>query len=123
MLTSVSSYAQEIGCQEKLLPYNRHSGLHQLLKQEWPDQRETFDAEAAKEALNWFVFKKLFCRNTELKIKIAPICAQTIADIPQSLSCFVFTNLGTFVITRDNGRNVNFIFQKDKTFSEDSKPK
>lgn len=118
LVFSLSGLAQEFTCIDKLLPFNRHSGLHQITKDEWSDTREQFDPESAKAALNFLVNSKLLCRQNEVVIKVAPICATMIADIPQSHSCFIFTNLGYFTVTRDNGRNYNFIFTRDKRFSE-----
>jgi hypothetical protein len=115
---SVTSFAQELTCLDKLLPYNRHSGLHQALRDEWTDGKEALDAEGAESALKFLTNSKLMCRTGEITIKLAPHCSQTIADLPQSNTCFVFTNVGYFVLTRDNVRNVNFIFSRDKMFSE-----
>lgn len=115
---SLSGIAQEMTCIDKLLPYNRHSGLHQVTPDEWRDTRDVFDAETVKSALAFLTNSKLLCRNGEIAIKFQPECMTMIPDLPQSQSCFVFTNLGYFTITRDNARNLNFIFSKDKRFSE-----
>lgn len=118
MLYTTVSFAQEINCVDKLLPYNRYSGLHQLTKDEWTDGKELLDAEGVKTAVTFLTNSKLLCKTNEVVIKVFPVCALTIADLPQSNSCFVFTNVGYFVVTRDTGRNTNFIFTKDKRFSE-----
>lgn len=118
---SASAFAQEMTCLDKLLPFNRYSGLHQLVKEEWTDAKEGLDAESAKAAVNFLVNSKLLCKTNEMVIKIDPVCSSVIADLPQSNSCFVYTNLGYFTATRDTGRNVNFIFTKDKRFT-DPKP-
>lgn len=115
---SATALAQEMTCLDKLLPFNRYSGLHQLVKEEWTDAREGLDAESAKAAVTFLANSKLLCKTNEMVIKIDPVCSLTIADLPQSNSCFVFTNLGYFVATRDLGRNVNFIFSKDRRFAE-----
>lgn len=121
-MISLSTFAQEITCLEKLLPYNRYSGVHQVTKDEWTDGKEVLDVEGARTALMFLTNSKLLCRQNEITIKVAPVCGQQLADLPQSNSCFVFTNLGYFIISRDFGRNTNFIFSKDKKFSEQSKP-
>lgn len=113
-----SAFAQELTCLDKLLPFNRHSGLHQLSKDEWNDGKEGLDVEGAKSALASLTDSKLLCKPNEIVIKVLPVCSTIIADLTQSNTCFVYTNLGYFVLSRDNGRNVNFIFGKDKRFSE-----
>ena len=118
ILLSVSAYAQELTCLDKLLPYNRYSGAHIVMKDEWTDGKETFDADSMKNAMNFLVNSKLLCKTGEVVIKVFPVCALTIADLPQSNTCFAFTNLGYFVASRDNFRNISFIFSKDKKFSE-----
>lgn len=118
LLFSTLSFASEITCLDKLLPFNRHSGLHQVTKDEWTDGKNTLDAETVKTAVHFLTNSKLLCRSGEVVIKVFPVCNQTIADLPQSNTCFVYTNLGFFVVSRDNGTNVNFIFSKDKRFSE-----
>ncbi len=118
LLFSTLSFAQEMTCLDKLLPYNRYSGLHQLTKDEWTDGKNTLDPEIVKKAVTFLTNSKLLCRDGEVVIKVFPICNQTIADLPQSNTCFVYTNLGYFVVSRDNGTNINFIFSKDRRFSE-----
>lgn len=117
-LVSFSSFAQEMTCLDKLLPSNRHSGVHQVTRDEWSDPRDLFDEETTKNVVRFLTNSKLLCRQGDVVIKIQPECSSTVADIPQSFSCFVFTNLGYFTVTRDNARNFNFIFSKDKRFSE-----
>lgn len=118
LLSSLSAFAQELTCLDKLLPYNRHSGVHIVTKDEWSDGKEVFDADSMKSVMTFLTNSKLLCKSGEVVIKVLPVCAQTIADIPQSNTCFAFTNLGYFVASRDNSRNVSFIFSKDKRFSE-----
>lgn len=115
---SATAFAQEMTCLDKLLPFNRYSGLHQLVKEEWTDARDGLDAESAKAAVTFLVNSKLLCKTNEMVIKVDPVCTSTVADLPQSNSCFIFTNLGYFTATRDLGRNVNFIFTKDRRFAE-----
>lgn len=115
---ALTSFAQEMTCLDKLLPFNRYSGLHQITKDEWSDSRDVFDVETAKNVMTFLTNSKLLCRQGEVVIKVQPECSTTIADLTQSYSCFIFTNVGYFVITRDNARNFNFIFSKDKRFSE-----
>lgn len=114
----LSVEAQSLTCLNKLLPYNKHSGLHQLTRDEWNDEKEQLDAEGARSALTFLVNSRLLCKSGEVVIKIAPQCGALLPDVPQSQSCFIFTNLGYFIVSKDNGRNVNFIFSKDKRFSE-----
>lgn len=118
LLFSKFSYSQSLTCLDKLLPYNKHSGLHQVTRDEWNDGKEGLDNESAKNALVFLTNSRLLCRADEVVIKVAPSCSQLLADLPQSQTCFAFTNLGYFVISKDNGRNINFIFSKDKRFSE-----
>jgi hypothetical protein len=114
---NLAAFAQEITCLEKLLPFNRHSGTHQLDRNEWNDGKDVLDEESARVAVTFLTNSKLLCKAGEVVINIDPVCAQIIAGLPQSNTCFLFTNLGYFIISRDNGKNVNFIFSKDKTFS------
>jgi hypothetical protein len=114
LLFSLNSLAQEMTCLDKLLPYNRYSGLHQVTKEEWTDVRDDFDSEGAKAALHFLVNSKLFCRQNELMINSGPDCMSLVPDVPLSHICFVSTNLGHFTMTRDQVRNFNFIFTKDK---------
>lgn len=115
-LFSFTTFAQEMSCLDKLLPFNRHSGLHMITRDEWNDGKETLNTENVTLALRFLINSKLLCQPNEVTIRVEPVCTQTVADLPQSISCFVFTNAGYFVATRDAGRNVNFIFSKDKRF-------
>ena len=117
-LTAFGAVAQEITCLDKLMPTSRFSGLHQLTKEEWAEPGIMIDAEVSKLAIKALVGGKLFCKPDEVKIKVDPVCTTVIPDLPQSQSCFVFTNIGYFVITKDSGKNTNFIFSKDKKFAE-----
>lgn len=118
VLFSSVGFAQQMTCLDKLLPYNRHSGLHQLTKEEWTDGLETLSAENAKVAVTFLTNSKLLCKTGEVVIKVDPICSFTVPDLPQSNTCFVFTNVGYFILSRDVGRNTNFIFSKDRRFGE-----
>jgi hypothetical protein len=118
LFISFAGFAQELTCLEKLLPYNRHSGLHNLTKDEWYDGKESLDAESIKSGLKYLLSSKLLCKTTDVVIKIEPVCSFMVADLAQSNACFVFTNVGHFLINRDSVRNTNFIFSKDKKFSE-----
>lgn len=117
LLFSAISVAQEITCLDKLLPYNRHSGLHQVFFDEWTDGKEILDAQAAETALKFLVNSKLLCKTDEVIIKVAPVCSHIIGDLDQSTTCFAFTNVGFFVFSKDNVKNINIIFSKDKRFS------
>jgi hypothetical protein len=112
------AFAQEMTCLDKLLPFNRYSGQHQVSKEEWNDGKEVIDSESARSALTYLTNAKLFCKTNEVVIKVAPICSTIIADLPQSNTCFMYTNVGYFVLSRDLGRNMNFIFSKDKRFAD-----
>jgi hypothetical protein len=118
LLVSFSSFADRINCLEKLLPYNRYSGLHQITREEWTDGGEILTADNAKTALRYLVFTKLLCKSSEVVIKVDPACSLTLQDMPQSNSSFAYTNRGYFIITRDSGRNTNFIFTKDRKFAD-----
>lgn len=117
-LFSIAASANELTCLDKLLPYSRYSGSHQLLRDEWNDGKEMLDAEGAKNAMSFLVNSKLLCRPNEIAIKIQAACQLIHADVNQSNVCFIFTNLGYFTLTKDNGKNINITFSKDKQFSE-----
>jgi hypothetical protein len=117
LITSASGFAQVMTCLEKLVPYSRFAGHHTVAKEEWYDGKEFLDADGAKAAITFLLHSKLLCKTNEVVIKIEPACSHQIEDIQQSLSCFVYTNLGHFVLNRDNGRNINLIFTRDKRFS------
>ena len=114
---SFGAFAQELTCLDKLLPYSRFSGLHHLSREEWNDGKDYLDTDNSRLALNSLVGGKLFCRTGEVLIKISPVCQTLLPDLPQSNVCYIHTNLGYFVLSRDSGRNVNFIFSKDRRFS------
>lgn len=118
VLSSASTFAQEMTCLNKLLPYSRYSGLHQLSKEEWTNGKDGLDEESAKSAFTALVGGKLMCKTGEIQIKIQPDCKPLLADIPQSNICYLHTNLGYFFISKDSGNTVNFIFSKDKRFSD-----
>lgn len=114
----LSAFAQEVTCLDKLLPYNRFSGVHLIAREEWHDGKDTLDAEGAKNALTYLINSKLLCKNNEVVIKVQPECQTIIADLPQSQTCFLFTNLGYFTISKDSSKNVGLIFSKDRRFSD-----
>jgi hypothetical protein len=118
LIISFSGLAQEMTCLDKLLPFNRHSGLHQVTKDEWTDGKENFDAESVRAALTFLTNSKLLCKTGEVGIRMQPECSNIITDIPQSLTCFVYTNVGHFTVTRDSVRNLNFIFTRDRRFAD-----
>jgi hypothetical protein len=118
LLFSLQALAQEMNCLDKLLPFNRHSGLHTLMKDEWYNGKDALDSEGANAALSFLINSKLLCKTADVVVKMQPTCQQVLADVPQSNVCFVYTNVGYFVISRDNVRNTNFIFSKDKRYSE-----
>ncbi len=112
------SFAQEMTCLDKLLPFNRHSGLHQVNNDEWSDGKDALDPEGTEKVIKFLINSKFLCKSGEVVIKVSPVCTSIITDLPQSNTCFVFTNLGYFVVSRDNVRNVNFIFSRDRRFSD-----
>ena len=117
LLFSTAGFAQ-VTCLDKLLPASRYSGLHHVTRDEWQDGKEVLDIEGARAALHFLTNSKLLCNPKDVVIKVEPECTSIIKDIPQSNTCFIFTNVGYFVLNRDSGRNLNYIFTKDKSFSE-----
>lgn len=113
-----SAFAQELTCLDKLLPNNRYSGVHQVMKEEWSDDSPELNNVNGKSVLAYLFRSKLFCKDQEYKIVIEPFCTRLGADLPKSNTCFAHTSLGYFVFTRDQGKNTNFIFSRDKTYSE-----
>jgi hypothetical protein len=119
MVLSLPLFAQSIPCQDKLLLYNRTSGAHLLTKNEWNDGgKDALDSDSALSAFRTLIINKLMCLESEITVKIAPACQTFLVDIPQSTTCYLFTSLGYFFISKDMGRNVNFVFSKDKRFPE-----
>jgi hypothetical protein len=108
----------QLNCLNKLLPFSSSSGQHQLTKEEWRDNKEQLDAASAEDGLKYLILKKLFCRPEELQIKINAHCLHIVRDIEQSNTCFVFTNLGYFIIAKDRAQTLNFIFSRDARFNE-----
>ncbi|HXH73762.1 MAG TPA: hypothetical protein VNJ08_02285 [Bacteriovoracaceae bacterium] len=117
-LLSIPAFAQDLTCLNKLLGFNRFTGHHHLPKEEWNDGRDMLNPENTMIALEALVRFKLMCKEGEMTVKVGAVCSQVLADIPQSNVCYVHTNLGYFVMSRDGGRNVNFIFSKDKRFAD-----
>lgn len=117
-LSSSTAFTQEMTCLDKLLPNGRHSGLHHVTRDEWYDGKEVLDSEGAKASFMYLINSKLLCRKDEVIIKVLPVCSIIISDLPQSNTCFIFTNVGYFILSRDNARNSNFIFSRDKRFQD-----
>lgn len=113
-LISSAAFAQGTTCQNKLLGFNRYTGLHSLMKDEWTDNLSTLDPQTAVAAMDALVLGKLICRRGELTLSASPTCKQMISNDSFSTVCYAPTNLGHFVISRDIGKNLNFIFSKDK---------
>jgi len=113
-----SAFAQELTCLDKLLPNNRYSGTHQVMKEEWSDDSTELNNVNGKAVLTYLLGSKLFCKDHEYKIVIDPFCTKLGADLPKSNTCFAHTSLGYFVFTRDLGKNTSFIFSRDKTYAE-----
>jgi hypothetical protein len=112
VLVSSSAFAQEMTCLDKLLPFNRHSGVHQITKEQCSVCSDTLDSAGARKALNSLIISRLFCRENEVQLTMEPMCDVVSADIPDSNVCYVKTNLGHFFITKDRARNFNIIFSK-----------
>lgn len=113
VLVSSTAFAQEMTCLDKLLPFNRHSGVHQITKDQCSVCTDTLDSAGARIALKSLVVSRLFCRESDLVLMMEPMCEVISADIPDSNTCYVKTNLGHFFITKDRARNFNFIFSKN----------
>ncbi len=118
LFASLTAFSQEITCLDKLLPFNRYSGLHQVDRDEWYDGRETLEPEGVSKGVAYLTKSKLLCKADEVVITVAPVCSVLVSDLPQSNTCFVYTNLGYFVVSRDNNRNMNFIFSRDRRFRD-----
>jgi hypothetical protein len=118
LFVSVSAFAQEMTCLDKLLPFNRFSGLHHVSRDEWYDGKETLSPEGVRAGVAFLTNVKLLCRNDEVVIRVEPVCTAIVPDLPQSNTCFVFTNVGYFVVSRDNNRNTNFIFSRERRFRD-----
>lgn len=88
-----------------------------MSKEEWQDSKEMLDSESAMRAVMILTERKLMCRSEEVTIKLPGKCQVVIPELNQSNVCYVFTNLGYFVVSKDNGKNTSFIFHKDRTFS------
>ena len=114
----LSAFAQELTCLDKLLPYNRSSGVHLVSRDEWTDGKDFLDADGAKAAFTFLTSGKLLCKPNEVIIKVQAVCSQILADLPQSNTCFLFSNIGYFIMSRDIARNTSIIFSKDKKFSD-----
>ena len=114
LLMSSTSFAQ-LRCVDKLIPVPRPSVAHYLLSTEWTGGQTDVitDGDAAR-AMNSFIFGKLLCRTTEIEFATAPTCAQIDATIPDSLVCYVNSNLGHFIISQDSGKNLHIVFHKVK---------
>jgi hypothetical protein len=114
LLLAAPLYASSprLSCIDKLLPTNRFSGLHQLTRQEWNDGKNELDPTAARQAVTAVLYSKLLCKQDEINITIEPNCMLVVADRETSNVCYVESNLGFFFITKDSGRNVNFIFSR-----------
>ncbi len=118
LFVSLSAFSREITCLDKLLPFNRYSGLHHVDRDEWYDGQETLEPEGVSKGIAFLTNVKLLCKSEEVVVTVAPVCSVLIPELPQSNSCFVFTNVGYFVVSRDNNRNMNFIFSRDRRFKD-----
>ncbi len=121
LLGTLPTFAQEMTCLEKILTYSRYSGLHYLSRDEWSESADPLTVQSARAALNSLLGGKLLCDTNEYEVKGAPVCTTLMPDIPQSNVCYIYTNLGYFVVSKDNGKNVNFIFSRDNRFGTPSR--
>lgn len=117
VLLQVTAAAANITCLDKLLPFSRHSGVHQLSRQEWNDGQSTLNPNAALAAIRSLTEVKLLCNSSEINVVVQPVCNKVIQDQDSSLVCFLFTNLGYFIIAKDGARTTNIIFSRDTRFS------
>jgi hypothetical protein len=111
---AVSTYAQEIRCIDKILPFPRPSAVHQLSKNDWTPSQEKLAPAEARIALESLLFGKLLCRSQEIEIKSEALCKDLIEAVATTSTCIIVTSLGNFTINKDYQNNANFIFIKDK---------
>jgi hypothetical protein len=102
----------KLSCIDKLLPSNRFSGLHQLTRQEWNDGKSELDPVAARQAVSALLYSKLLCKHDEINLTIEPSCGHILVDRDTSHTCYVESNLGYIFLTKDSGKNINFIFSR-----------
>ncbi len=103
----------QLRCLSKLLPLPRPSSSHILTTAEWrPGTNASLMPEDAARALNSFLFGKLLCRGEEIRFEKEPVCAVLDPQTPDMVICSAVSDLGSFIVTRDSGQNVNIIFQK-----------
>ena len=113
-LLVTNSFAQEIRCLDKLLPFPRPSANHQLSKIDWTPSQEKLGPQEAKLALESLLYGKLFCSVKEIEIKSEAICHELLEGVGTTSVCVVSTNLGNFIVNKDYQNNANFTFLKDK---------
>lgn len=111
---SFSVIAQEMTCLDKLLPYNRHSGVHMLTREQCSGCVDVLNKDSAKMALKTLLNSRLFCNESDVTLTLDPICDFVSRDIPESNVCYLKTNLGYFFISKDYARNFTFIFTRNK---------
>ncbi len=111
---SFSVMAQGLTCLDKLLPFNRHSGVHMLTREQCSTCADVLTKDSAKLALKTLLNSRLFCSETDVILSMDPVCDLVARDLPDSQICFVKTNLGHFFISKDYARNFNFIFTREK---------
>ena len=112
----VNSAFASMKCIDRLLPLPRHSAVHQLSTGEWArnqlDGIHELDANEATRAFNSLVYGKLFCEKSEIRQTSESSCVQLDSTQSETLSCYITTNLGFFIINRDYQNNANIIFQR-----------
>jgi len=113
LVVSGQTFAQ-LRCVDKLIPVPLPSAHHQLTSAEWTPGTDIITDVDALRAMNSFVFGKLLCRTSEIEFPTMPTCGQVDATIPESLVCYVSSNLGHFVISQDAAKNLHIVFHKVK---------
>ncbi len=111
---SFSVMAQEMTCLDKLLPFNRHSGVHMLTREQCSGCSDVLNKDSAKKALKTLLNSRLFCNESDVTLSLDPVCELVSRDLPDSNICFIKTNLGYFFVSKDYARNFNFIFTREK---------
>ncbi len=106
--------AQGLTCLDKLLPFNRHSGVHILTREHCSGCMDTLTKDSAKFALKILLNSRLFCHEGDVTLSMEPVCELVSRDLPESSVCFVKTNLGYFFISKDYAKNFNVIFTREK---------
>ena len=116
MITINFASAQEVRCIDRLLPMPRPSATHQLSSNDWTGNNTTLNSEDARNALRALVFDRYFCNAEEIEIENNINCQQMDLNQNSSMTCYLTTSLGQFVLTKDSVQNVNIIFHRGRRF-------